>query len=320
MTALLPPGVKVHLALGYIDMRKGLDELAMLVQGVLRQDPFTGHLFVFRGRTRTGRLWVYARDDRPWNGPDQPAALYLYSPDRKAERPASHLAKFKGVVHVDRYPGFDRLSDGGHIQLAACWAHVRRKFYEVHEATGSPIAAEALRRIAELYVVEAAIRGQAADARRAARRRSLPLIAAMKTWFEAELHRIPPRGPLAEAIKEQRADRLQEGQVRRAAIEVVIERLEYLAKELRLTNSIAEPLRVRHRERLKHVHYSEEEGQDVVKLSDCDDEIELLLITAEREYINTLSRDGRIEDEVRRRIERELDLREAYIANHRGEE
>ena len=148
-----------------------------------------------RGRTKTGRLWVYARDDRPWNGPDPPAALYLYSPDRKAERPASHLAKFKGVVHVDGYPGFDRLSDGGHIQLAACWAHVRRKFYEVHEATGSPRAAEALRRIAELYVIEAAIRGQAADARRAARRRSLPLIAAMKTWFEAELHRIPPRGP-----------------------------------------------------------------------------------------------------------------------------
>lgn len=154
-----------------------------------------------RGRTRTGRLWVYARDDRPWNGPDPPAALYLYSPDRKAERPASHLAKFKGVVHVDGYPGFDRLSDGGHIQLAACWAHVRRKFYEVHEATGSPLAAEALRRIAELYVIEAAIRGQAADARRAARRRSLPLITAMKTWFEAELHRIPPRGPLAEAIR-----------------------------------------------------------------------------------------------------------------------
>src|SRR5204862_3129710 len=105
-----------------------------------------------RGRTRTGRLWVYARDDRPWNGPDPPAALFLYSPDRRSERPASHLANFKGVVHVDGYPGFDRLSDNGHIQLAACWAHVRRKFYEVHEATGSPVAAEALRRIAELYV------------------------------------------------------------------------------------------------------------------------------------------------------------------------
>ncbi len=155
-----------------------------------------------RGRTRTGRLWVYARDNHPWNGPDPPAALYLYSPDRKAERPASHLAKFKGVVHVDGYPGFDRLGDSGHIQLAACWAHVRRKFYEVHEATGSPVAAEALRRIAGLYVIEAAIRGQSANARRTTRRiRSLPLAAGMKTWFEAELHRIPPRSALAEAIR-----------------------------------------------------------------------------------------------------------------------
>ncbi|MGY3582489.1 hypothetical protein ACVIGB_008445 [Bradyrhizobium sp. USDA 4341] len=73
-----------------------------------------------RGRTKTGRLGVYARDDRPWNGPDPPAVVYLYSPDRKAERPASHLAKFKGVVQVDGYPGFDRLSEGGDIQLAAC--------------------------------------------------------------------------------------------------------------------------------------------------------------------------------------------------------
>jgi transposase len=155
-----------------------------------------------RGRTKTGRLWVYARDDRPWNGPEPPAALYLYSPDRRSERPASHLANFKGIVHVDGYPGFERLSDGGHIQLAACWAHVRRKFYEVHEATSSPVAAEALRRIAELYVIDAAIRGQTADARRATRRiRSLPLVVAMKTWFEAELHRIPPRGALAEAIR-----------------------------------------------------------------------------------------------------------------------
>ncbi len=81
-------------------------------------------------------------------------------------------------------------------------AGARRKFYEVHEATGSPVAAEALRRIVELYAVEATIRGQTADARRTTRRiRSLPLVAAMKTWFEAELHRIPPRGALAEAIR-----------------------------------------------------------------------------------------------------------------------
>ena len=67
-----------------------------------------------RGRTKTGRLWVYARDDRPWSGPDPPAAVYLYSPDRKAERPASHLAKFNGIVQVDGYPGFERLGAGGH--------------------------------------------------------------------------------------------------------------------------------------------------------------------------------------------------------------
>jgi transposase len=155
-----------------------------------------------RGRTKTGRLWVYARDDRPWNGPDPPAAVYFYSPDRRAERPASHLARFKGVVHVDGYPGFERLRDGGDIQLAACWAHARRKFYEVHEATGSPVAAEALRRIAELYAIEASIRGQTAGTRQGARHiKSRPLVEAMKTWLEAELGRIPPRGGLADAIR-----------------------------------------------------------------------------------------------------------------------
>jgi transposase len=155
-----------------------------------------------RGRTKTGRLWVYARDDRPWNGTDPPAAVYLYSPDRKAERPASHLASFSGIVQVDGYPGFDRLSAGGKIQLAGCWAHARRKFYEVQQATGSPVAAEALRRIAELYAIESAIRGYAADARQSMRQsRSLPLATAMKTWLERQLARIPPRGSLADAIR-----------------------------------------------------------------------------------------------------------------------
>jgi hypothetical protein len=155
-----------------------------------------------RSRTKTGRLWVYARDDRPWNGPVPPAAVYLYSPDRRSERPAGHLERFKGIVHVDGYSGFERLRTGSNIELAACWAHARRKFYEVHEATGSPIAAEALRRIAELYAVEATIRCQTANTRQVARRiKSLPLVVAMKTWLEAELNRIPPRGGLADAIR-----------------------------------------------------------------------------------------------------------------------
>ena len=155
-----------------------------------------------RGRTKTGRLWVYARDDRPWNGSDPPAAVYLYSPDRRAERPASHLARFRGVVQVDGYPGFERLCIGGNIVLAACWAHARRKFYEVHQATSSPLAAEALRRIAELYAIEATIRGQTAETRQGVRRtKALPLVGAMKTWLEAELTRVPPRGGVADAIR-----------------------------------------------------------------------------------------------------------------------
>jgi transposase len=153
-----------------------------------------------RGRTKTGLLWVYARDDRPWNGPDPPAAVYLYSPDRKAERPASHLTKFRGVVQVDGYPGFERL--GADIRLAACWAHARRKFYEVHQATASPIAAEALRRIAELYAIEATIRGHAAVVRQSMRQsRSLPMVMAMKSWLQMQFAQIPPRGGLADAIR-----------------------------------------------------------------------------------------------------------------------
>ncbi len=155
-----------------------------------------------RGRTKTGRLWVYARDDRPWAGPDPPAAVFFYSPDRKAERPASHLEDFQGVLQVDGYAGFETLTANGDIVLAACWAHARRKFYEFHQATGSPIAAEVLRRIAELYAIEKRIRGEPAEARRRKRQAdSRPLIEAMKPWLEAQLGRIPNRGGLAEAIR-----------------------------------------------------------------------------------------------------------------------
>jgi len=109
--------------------------------------------------------------------------------------------RFRGVVQVDGYAGFERLR-ADNIQLAACWAHARRKFYEVQQATGSPIAAEALRRIAELYAIETTIRGETAAKRKDARQaRSLPLLDAMKIWIEAELNRIPPRTGLADAIR-----------------------------------------------------------------------------------------------------------------------
>jgi len=155
-----------------------------------------------RGRTKTGRLWVYTRDDRPWVGPDPPAAVYFYSPDRKAQRPASHLEGFRGVLQVDGYAGFERLTVRGDIVLAACWAHTRRKFYDVHEATGSPIAAEALRRIAELYAIETSVRGRTAEQRRHVRDASSRLLLdAMKPWLQTELARIPGRSALAEAIR-----------------------------------------------------------------------------------------------------------------------
>jgi transposase len=154
-----------------------------------------------RGRTRTGRLWVYVRDDRPWNGPDPPAAVYFYSPDRRAERPAAHLNRFHGILQVDGYAGFETLT-GGNIVLAACWAHARRKFYDIHQATSSPIAAEALRRIARLYAIEAEIRGRGADDRQRVRNaRARPIADAFKTWLEDQLPRVPPRGGLAGAIR-----------------------------------------------------------------------------------------------------------------------
>ena len=155
-----------------------------------------------RGRTKTGRLWVYAREQRPWSGPEPPAAVYLYAPDRKAERPASHLEDFKGVLHVDGYAGFEQLANNSDVVLAACWSHTRRKFYEVAEATGSPVAAEALRRIGELYVVEARVRGQS-SAHRLAERRSVsrPIVQALHAWLEAQLPRVAGRSTLAEAIR-----------------------------------------------------------------------------------------------------------------------
>src|SRR3954464_12217565 len=96
-----------------------------------------------RGRTKTGRLWGYAVDDRPWGGETPPAVVYLYAEDRKGERPAAHLAEFRGTLQVDGYGGFKGLLAGrpsGEIRLAFCWAHCRRRFYEIHQATGSPLA------------------------------------------------------------------------------------------------------------------------------------------------------------------------------------
>jgi transposase len=155
-----------------------------------------------RGRTKTGQLWAYARDDRPWGGPAPPAVAYVYAPDRKAERPAAHLEGFRGVLQVDGYAGYRALAKSGQVQLAFCWSHVRRQFYEIAAGGPAPIATEALARIAELYGIEAEIRGRSADQRRAIRQqRASPLVQSLKTWMEVKLAAVSQKGNLAEAIR-----------------------------------------------------------------------------------------------------------------------
>jgi transposase len=155
-----------------------------------------------RGRTKTGQLWAYARDDRPWSGPAPPAVAYVYAPDRKAERPIAHLQGFRGILQVDGYAGYRALADAGQVELAFCWSHVRRRFYELAAAGPAPIAAEALARIAEFYVIEAEIRGRSADERRAVRRqKTTPLVDGLKTWMEARLAAVSQKSTIAEAFR-----------------------------------------------------------------------------------------------------------------------
>jgi transposase len=155
-----------------------------------------------RGRTKTGQLWAYARDDRPWGGADPPAAVYVYATDRTGAQPIKHLQGFKGVLQVDGYGGYRPLAEKGEVRLAFCWAHVRRPFYELVAAGPAPIAGEMLERIKALYAIEAEIRGQPADVRRAARRdRSRPHLDAMEPWLREKLQTISKKGKLADAIR-----------------------------------------------------------------------------------------------------------------------
>jgi transposase len=155
-----------------------------------------------RGRTKTGQLWAYARDDRPWGGPAPPAVAYVYAPDRKAERPIAHLESFRGVLQVDGYAGYRALAESGQVQLAFCWSHVRRPFYEIAASGDAPIATEALKRIADLYAIEAEIRGRSADERRAIRlERARPLAEALKTWMEAGLAAVSQKSKIAAAFR-----------------------------------------------------------------------------------------------------------------------
>ena len=163
------------------------------------------------GRTKTGRLWIYVRDDRNWQpdggagGSDPPAALYYYSPDRKGERPKSHLARYTGYMQADGYPGYDQIyrdgSRAGPITEVACWAHARRKIHDVWIARKSPTAKEGLEIIARIYALDDALRCKPPEVRFAGRQVVRNEVNAFFAWGEAALRRLSNKDSLAQAIR-----------------------------------------------------------------------------------------------------------------------
>jgi len=158
-----------------------------------------------RGRTKKGYFWAIARDDRPWSGTDPPAIVYSYAPGRGTVHALKLLDGYRGIVQCDGYVAYKTIVDkapGEAITLAFCWAHLRRKFFDIAKGGDAPIASEALERIAALYAVEKTIRGRSAEERRAARQdSSKPLLAALKAWLEHQLARVSAKAPIAEEIR-----------------------------------------------------------------------------------------------------------------------
>jgi transposase len=153
------------------------------------------------GKTKTGRLWTYVRDDRPAGSAEAPAVWFAYSPDRKSEHPANHLTRFTGTLQADAFAGFNRIYEKGDVVEAGCWAHVRRKFHDLYEAHASPIAKEALDRIAALYAIEREIRGRPPDERGRIRRdRARPLLESMQVWMKASAAKLSKKSDVTLAI------------------------------------------------------------------------------------------------------------------------
>ena len=154
------------------------------------------------GKTRTARLWTYVRDDRPSGQPVPPAVWFAYTADRKGEHPRRHLSDFTGILQADGYAGFHHLYEGGKIHEAACWAHVRRKFYDIQVATNSEIATEAVQRIGALYDIEREIRGKPAELRCQVRQaRGRPLVDELHCWLNEALARLSRKSDTAAAIR-----------------------------------------------------------------------------------------------------------------------
>jgi transposase len=157
------------------------------------------------GKTRTGRLWTYVRDDKPFGGRDSPAAAFFYSPDRGGEHPQAHLMNYTGLMQADAYSGFNRLYEpsrkGGPIVEAACWAHARRKYFELARLKKAPIAIEAIERIDALFAIERDINGMKPDERVAVRtERSKPLVIELEAWLRTQRAKLSSKSDTAKAI------------------------------------------------------------------------------------------------------------------------
>jgi transposase len=154
------------------------------------------------GKTKTARLWTYVRDDRAAADDAPPAVWFAYSEDRKGEHPKQHLSSFSGILEADGYAGFHHLYEGGRIVEAACWAHVRRKFYDIQVANGSSIAAEAVKRIGVLYDIEREVRGKPAEVRTEIRQeRARPLLDELHRWLNNRLAGLSRKSDTALAIR-----------------------------------------------------------------------------------------------------------------------
>ena len=158
-----------------------------------------------RGRTKKGYFWAIARDDRPWGGSTPPAVVYTYAPGRGHIHADALLGGYRGILQCDGYAAYKKFAgparDAQKVTLVFCWSHVRRGFYDLAKTGTSPIATEALKRIAALYEIEARVRGDTPYARHAMRQaESRPLVADLRRWFEAQLAKLPARSTTADAI------------------------------------------------------------------------------------------------------------------------
>jgi transposase len=153
------------------------------------------------GKTKQGRLWVYTRDDRPAGDKTAPAVWFRYSPDRKGSHPQTHLKDYQGILQADAYPGYNAIFETGQVIEAACWAHARRKFYDIHEMGPTPITTYVLGKIGALYQIESGIRGSPPDRRREVRQEfAKPIVEGLHLWLKEQLTTVSRKSLTADAI------------------------------------------------------------------------------------------------------------------------